>query len=219
ADALDDTLWALESRELIVSRLGSAVAGDREYIFKHILTRDVAYGSLPRRERGAAHARVAEWVEQAAGERRREFADLLVHHYSEAYERALADRPDDAERLRAKTFEYLLMAAAEARNKMQLERSRELELRTLDLAQSIDDRAAAHEALGMTALFASEGGDAWRWLTQAVDERIESGSADPQRPAMLCARAVEVPTRWPASMPMQPEEALVEQHFGPDLTR
>src|SRR5438094_347245 len=114
-------------------------------------SRVVAYGSLPRRERGAAHARVAEWVEEAAGERRREFADLLAHHYSEAYERALADRPADAERLRAKTFEYLLMAAAEARNKMQLQRANELTSRALDLAQDNNDRAAAHEALGMTA--------------------------------------------------------------------
>ena len=45
-------------------------AGQREYTFRHILTRDVAYESLPRRERQRAHTLVATWIEERAGERR-----------------------------------------------------------------------------------------------------------------------------------------------------
>src|SRR5207253_6427416 len=60
-------------------------AGEREYIFKHILTRDVAYESLPRRDRAAAHAEVAAWIEETTGERQGEFVELLAHHYAEAF--------------------------------------------------------------------------------------------------------------------------------------
>ena len=213
ADVLDRSLRTLEDRDLIVSRLGSSVAGDREYIFKHVLTRDVAYGSLPRRERGVAHARVAEWIEEAAGQRRREFADLLAHHYSEAYERALSDHPDDIERLRAKTFEYLLLAAEEARSKTLLERANELASRALPLAESIEDRAAAHESLGMTALYDYRGRDAWQWLKQAVDDHLSMPSYDPLTVAMLCARAVESPTRWPAGVSGRLSEDVVAPYL------
>jgi len=56
ADRVDDTLDRLERRDLVLSRISSSVAGERELIFKHILTRDVAYESLPRRDRPPAHA-------------------------------------------------------------------------------------------------------------------------------------------------------------------
>ena len=58
--------------------------GQREYTFRHILTRDVAYESLPRRERQRAHTLVATWIEERAGERRGEYSDLLAHHYAQA---------------------------------------------------------------------------------------------------------------------------------------
>ncbi len=79
------TRWAkLEDRELVLSRLGSAVAGEPEYIFKHVLTRDVAYESLPSRERAPATRR---WP---SGSRRRpasvaaSSSELLAYHYASA---------------------------------------------------------------------------------------------------------------------------------------
>ena len=59
----------LEERELVYSRPGSTWSGQPEYLFKHILTRDVAYESLPRKDRAQAHRSVAAWVERTAGER------------------------------------------------------------------------------------------------------------------------------------------------------
>jgi len=76
----------------IVEKLRSAMAGERELIFKHILTRDVAYETLPRRERPAAHIRVGEWIEGAFGERRGEVAELLAHHFDLAGDRPRALR-------------------------------------------------------------------------------------------------------------------------------
>ena len=67
-DRLRDTLGRLEERELVSSRLSSSIAGEQEFIFKHILTREVAYESLPRRERASAHTSVATWIEETAGD-------------------------------------------------------------------------------------------------------------------------------------------------------
>lgn len=74
----------LESREFIVSRGNPIFAGEAEYSFRNVLTRDVAYNSLPKALRGDAHTHVAAWIEAKAGDRLREFADLLAYHYEQA---------------------------------------------------------------------------------------------------------------------------------------
>ena len=67
-DDVDAALQTLRRRELVLDRSSSALAGQNEFIFKHVLIRDVAYASLPRKERGRAHAELATWIE--ADERR-----------------------------------------------------------------------------------------------------------------------------------------------------
>jgi predicted ATPase len=44
---LDEILGSLERRDLIRMERTSAVEGDREYAFRHILIRDVAYATIP----------------------------------------------------------------------------------------------------------------------------------------------------------------------------
>ncbi|MGZ8475783.1 MAG: AAA family ATPase, partial [Candidatus Limnocylindria bacterium] len=56
-------LRGLEARDLVLSRLDSSMRGQQEFIFKHALVRDVAYGQIPRADRAAKHRRVAEWIE------------------------------------------------------------------------------------------------------------------------------------------------------------
>ncbi len=214
-ERLDELLSRLEDRELVVSQVGSTVGGEREFSFKHVLTRDVAYGTLSRRDRTSAHAAVAEWIESAAGEREREFADLLAHHYREAYEGALADPSASdgvLEALRAKTLRSLLAASEEARSKMLLEKADSLAAAALAVAHDAHERSLALEALGLAALWDYRGDDAWRNLTLAVDERVAAGIETGDGLAMLCARAVEAPTRWPASMLDVPTEADVARY-------
>ena len=117
---LDDILWRLEDRGLVHARIGSTIVGEREFSFRHILTQEVAYESLPRRERATAHDRVAGWIERQTAEREREFAELLAHHYEEAYRGVLeTSRPGatDRERLRERAFHHAMLAANEARRK------------------------------------------------------------------------------------------------------
>ena len=59
-------------------------AEDDAYTFRHILFRDVAYGTLARAERVRLHVAVAEWLEAYASDRLDEFVELLAYHYREA---------------------------------------------------------------------------------------------------------------------------------------
>ena len=191
----------------MLSQLGSRIAGEREFLFKHVLTRDVAYGTLARRDRARAHADVAAWIERAAGERQREFADLLAHHLGLAYEGAVADPAAPADRreeLRLRFLEAALAASAEAQSRMLLDKANTFGEAALDVAVDAHERSLALEALGLSALREYRGDDSWRYYSQAVDERIAGGRGSGESLAMLCARAVESPTRWPASMELPP---------------
>ena len=83
-------LGLLEDRDFVRRRIGSSIAGEREYAIKHALTREVAYASLPKAKRAQLHAAFGGWLERSA-ERNDEHAALLAHHYLEAV------RPEDAD--------------------------------------------------------------------------------------------------------------------------
>jgi len=69
AAELEDALDMLESRDFIHRESGSQIQGDHEYLFKHMLIREVAYATLPRAARRERHAAVARFIESAAGDR------------------------------------------------------------------------------------------------------------------------------------------------------
>ncbi|MDQ2966683.1 MAG: hypothetical protein M3R57_12640, partial [Chloroflexota bacterium] len=80
----------------------SSLAAETEYAFRHILVRDVAYGQIPRGDRGERHALAAAWIESLG--RAADHAELLAQHYLSAIELArAAGRPTDsyADRARA----------------------------------------------------------------------------------------------------------------------
>ena len=99
---VDDVAGALRelSRKELVRRVrDSSIEGETAYEFCHILTRDVAYGQLPRASRVARHVAAAAWIESKASERAEDLADVLAHHYATALElaRASGDRVRAAE--------------------------------------------------------------------------------------------------------------------------
>ena len=59
----------LEEKDLLVPSAGSRLAGEREYAFKHVLIRDVAYSMLPKSVRCRKHVEVGEFIRERAGER------------------------------------------------------------------------------------------------------------------------------------------------------
>jgi tetratricopeptide (TPR) repeat protein len=82
-DTLRTELDALQRAELVRSAPVSSVHGQQEYAFWHALVRDVAYGQLPRAERARRHQAAAEWIEDLAGARLIDHAELLAHHYTQ----------------------------------------------------------------------------------------------------------------------------------------
>jgi class 3 adenylate cyclase len=208
ATELDEILWRLEDRGLVHARAGSSIVGERQFSFRHVLIKDVAYESLPRRERGTAHARVAAWIERQTRDREREFAELLAHHYDHAYQAVASERrpdPEEVERLRERAFEFALLAANEAAGKLALEQAERFAASALSLAAGSRERAGALETAGTIAFHAYDGDRAWASFKEAIDlltAAADTGptSADTRSLARLCAIALEIVTRAPGTM-------------------
>jgi predicted ATPase len=97
---LSSVLGALESRDLIRRQTVSAIEGDQQFIFKHVLIRDVAYDLLPRARRRELHAQVAEFLQEATSSTG-EAAAALARHWRDAGENERA-------------IDHLMAAAEEA---------------------------------------------------------------------------------------------------------
>jgi predicted ATPase len=82
--AVRDALHELTRKELVRTARQSSMEGESEYGFWHMLVRDVAYAQIPRAARAGKHVAAAEWIEERAGERAEDLADVLAYHYAEA---------------------------------------------------------------------------------------------------------------------------------------
>jgi class 3 adenylate cyclase/tetratricopeptide (TPR) repeat protein len=84
----EDELWralsALQDKDIVVPGTSGQLAGEREYAFKHVLIRDVAYGMLPKSVRCRKHFEVGRFVEERARDRTDEVVALLAEHYGRA---------------------------------------------------------------------------------------------------------------------------------------
>ncbi len=107
----DEQLDLLAAREFVRVAPASSMADETEYAFWHVLVRDVAYGALPRAARASRHVAAARWIEERAGDRVEDVADVLAHHYTTALElsRALDDDVSTAA-LEAPARRFLLLA-------------------------------------------------------------------------------------------------------------
>src|SRR5439155_22062767 len=135
---------ALEQRDFVRRHSGSSLEAEREYVFKHALTREVAYGSLTTRARALLHADFAAWLERRGGERD-EDAPLLAHHYAEAVRPADADLVwrDETDRhaeVRASAVRWLRRAAELAAGRFEIEDALALLARELELEPEVQSK-------------------------------------------------------------------------------
>ncbi|MBA3739574.1 MAG: AAA family ATPase [Chloroflexi bacterium] len=205
---VDELLRGLESRDLVLARLGSSMAGQPEFIFKHALVRDVAYESIPKRDRAIAHLEVAHWIEETAGERRLEVVELLAHHYTAAQRAAAWGRvePDRREEIRSRAVELLFDAAEEAARLLAVDRARERLDTGLELSRGPIERARGMEVNARLMLWQADGDAAWKSAREAIDLRVASADhpVDRRAIARLCGLLLSMPTRWPGMMPLLP---------------
>jgi class 3 adenylate cyclase/tetratricopeptide (TPR) repeat protein len=153
---------ALIAKGLVWERDSSAIAGERELIFNHILTRDVAYGSIPRARRADAHAVVGPWVEEVTHGRAEEFSEILAYHF---------ERAGDAER----TARFAMLAGNRHLRVFAAEQAIEWFDRAMEAGSTVGPairgeiafaRATASEQLGR---FEQARGDYERALSEAED--------------------------------------------------
>jgi class 3 adenylate cyclase/tetratricopeptide (TPR) repeat protein len=140
-----DLLRRLRVKELVVPRQPSSLAGAAEFGFRHVLVRDVAYDSLPKRDRATLHAEIADWAETALADRIDEFSELVAGHLAAAlvYEEELAGSPDDAvlRGLRDLTYRAALRAARRAASVSALPAAQRWQRLAIDQARLVDTPA------------------------------------------------------------------------------
>jgi class 3 adenylate cyclase len=166
-------LRLLEERDFIRRRTASSLAGEREYAFKHALTRQVAYDSLPRATRARLHAGFAEWLERRvdAGDER---APLLAHHYGEAVRPEDADlawQEDDgrAGALRAKAVRWSIRAAELAVSRYEVDDAIVLLQRALPLETDPARRTRLWHSTARAHYLHFDGESFWSAMQQAVE--------------------------------------------------
>jgi class 3 adenylate cyclase len=141
-DELAALLAHLERRDLIRRERVSAIEGEHQYAFKHVLIRDVAYELLPRARRRELHEQCARFLEEATSEVGEAGAALARHwrdagnpvraveyfvaaaeqeergwakaHAAELYREALGLLPQDERELRGSIARRLAIAAQAA---------------------------------------------------------------------------------------------------------
>ena len=171
-EGLEPDLRLLEERDFIRRRSGSSMTGEREFVIKHALTREVAYGSLPKAKRAHLHASFAAWLERV-GEARDEHASLLAHHYAEAVQTevadlAWADAEDELARLRGKALSWLRRAAELAVARYAIDNALALLERALELESNKSEQAELWEEIGRANALKFDGEAFWTAMQEAI---------------------------------------------------
>ena len=174
-DGDDPDLRLLEQRDFVRRQSGSSLEAETEFVFKHALTREVAYASLTRRERAHLHAGFASWLERRGGGRD-EHAPLLAHHYAEAVRTEDADLawtadPEAYEEARGKAVRWLRRAAELAAARFEIADALALVERALALVDDGPQRIELlmYRAHVHTFRFDAEG------FRESMEEALEQG--------------------------------------------
>ena len=148
-DVDEQVIASLVRSGIVSDSVDSVMAGMREFSFKHALTRDVAYASLPRPERRDLHRQVGEWVQDVAPDRSAETVELAAYHYGQALDYGEADS-----RVSQRAFELFLAASELAFGRGAFEAARLQLDRAAELAA--DDRERATVQLALARLDVTE---------------------------------------------------------------
>jgi class 3 adenylate cyclase/tetratricopeptide (TPR) repeat protein len=118
----------------------SGFAGEDAFRFSHILVRDAAYESMPKRARADLHERFASWLERKAGDRVVEFEEIVGYHLEHAYRyRAELGPVDEATRAVAgRAAEHLAAAGRRTFSNWDIAATVNLFSRAIDLLPADD---------------------------------------------------------------------------------
>lgn len=169
-----DLLRRLRVKELVVPREPSSLAGAAEFGFRHVLIRDVAYESLPKRDRAALHLDVARWAESELADRIDEIIELVASHYLAALRFEEEFGVDEARLrpIREATYRYARRAGARASELHQVATAARWLRVAVDEARRLDvaprERAALAEVFARDAAGAVPSADALEVALEAI---------------------------------------------------
>ena len=187
ADELRAFLHSLERKEFVRRERRPSVEGEDEYVFRHLLVQDVAYGQIPRLDRAEKHRLTAEWIESLG--RPDDHAELLAHHYLAATE-LLRSAGAGTEAL-----------AAPARSALRAAGDRAYSLSAFSSAFRFYD-----EALGLTGE-----DDVERLPLELARARVAYYSGRPEAPGLLRAASASLVDAGDRGRAAEAEVLLAEQ--------
>ena len=205
-EGADPEFGLLQDRAFVLAHAQSSIEGQREWLIKHALTREVAYQGLLKARRAPLHAGFAQWLERTSkGEA--EHAPLLAHHYAAAVvpedlDLAWAGREEQAEALRAKAVLWSRRAADLAIGRYEIDEGLALLHRALGLESDPREQAAIWQRIGQGCALKYDGPGFFQAMQKALE--IAGPSADVY--ADLALQTVLRAGMWV----QQPDMTLVE---------
>jgi len=205
-EGADPEFGLLQDRAFVLAHAQSSIEGQREWLIKHALTREVAYQSLLRARRAPLHAGFAQWLERN-GKGEAEHAPLLAHHYAAAVvpedlDLAWAGREEQAEALRAKAVLWSRRAADLAIGRYEIDQGLALLHRALGLENDPREQVGIWQRIGKACALKYDG----EGFFQAMQKALEIAGPSAEVYADLALQTVLRAGMWV----QQPDMALVE---------
>ena len=165
----------LEERDLVIAVRPAVPSEDRELAIKHALTREVAYGSIPKARRGRLHASLADWLARSGSDER---APVLAYHYAEAAKEEDVDlvwagAPDELDRVRACAVHWLSRSGRLARGRHEMEEAVELYTRAVALCDDVHEQAMLWRAIGEAHALRYDGEGMRRAFLRALEGPLD----------------------------------------------
>ncbi len=163
---LEELLHRLVRKEFLRRAQRSSVEGDVEYVFRHVLVRDVAYGQIPRAQRARKHELAAGWIGQLSSDRD-DAVEMRAHHLAQALEYAGAAGQDTA--VVREAARLALRAAGDRAHRMQAHDAAARHRRAALELTADDDADRGYLALDLARSLAGCGVDSEAELVAAIE--------------------------------------------------
>jgi class 3 adenylate cyclase len=195
-EGADPEFGLLVERDFVLPHARSSIEGQREWLIRHALTREVAYESLLKAKRAPLHAGFAQWLERI-GQGEDEHAALLAHHYAAAavpedVDLAWPGREREAEEMRAKAVWWSRRAAELAIGRYEIDQGLVLLRRALSLESDPREQAGTWQRIGHACALKYDGEGFWQAMQQALD----LGGPSAEVYADLALQSVERAGMW-----------------------
>ena len=202
----------LSKRGLISVRDDSSLPGQIEWQFRHVLSRDAAYGMLTARRRARSHAAVGAWLASLAPSLVDEVAEMVAEHERTALEMDDGGvwEPAERELIRSTAFRHLMYAGDRARQRSALDRAVESHEAAGRIAATEIEDARTLAALAQDHEFGLAGIPALELYRRARAAARQAGLPDDERARICIGMGRLLALRW-GGFPVRQDPAELDE--------